>query len=77
MAYEIGKASIYLNFGVRHDFCVGSLARPRRAVAGIFGMSEAGVLVSNGEPTGFWLTTGVIVVAAIVAAVFLRRIDWI
>jgi magnesium transporter len=47
------------------------------AVAGIFGMSEAGALVSNGEPTGFWLTTGVIVVAAILAAVFLRRIDWI
>ncbi|HEX5014022.1 MAG TPA: magnesium transporter CorA family protein [Candidatus Limnocylindrales bacterium] len=47
------------------------------AVAGIFGMSEAGALVSRGEPPGFWLTTGVIVIAAIVAAVVLRRIDWI
>ena len=47
------------------------------AVAGIFGMSEAGVLVSSGEPTGFWLTTSVIVAVAILAAFVLRRIDWI
>ena len=47
------------------------------AVAGIFGMSEAGALIGNGEPTGFWLTTAVIVVLAVAAAVILRRINWI
>jgi magnesium transporter len=47
------------------------------AVAGVFGMSEAGALIGSGEPSGFWLTTGVIMTAAIVAAVVLRRIDWI
>jgi magnesium transporter len=47
------------------------------AVAGIFGMSEAGALIATGEPTGFWLTTAVIVVVAATAAVVLRRIDWI
>jgi magnesium transporter len=47
------------------------------AVAGVFGMSEAGSLIGGGEPSGFWLTTGVIVTAAIMAAVILRRIDWI
>jgi magnesium transporter len=47
------------------------------AAAGIFGMSEAGALIGNGEPTGFWLTTVVIVVLAVVSAAFLRRIGWI
>jgi magnesium transporter len=42
------------------------------AVAGVFGMSEAGVEAGN-----FWVVTGGIVVAATGAAVFLRRIDWI
>ena len=42
------------------------------AVAGIFGMSEAHVEAGN-----FWLVTGMIVAAAAVAAVVLRRIDWI
>jgi magnesium transporter len=42
------------------------------AVAGIFGMSEAGV-----EAGGFWLVTGAIVAVAAAGAVFLRRIDWI
>ena len=49
------------------------------AVAGIFGMSEAGSRVRrSGEPSGFWLVTGVVVLARrSVAAVVLRRIDWI
>ena len=47
------------------------------AVAGIFGMSEAALAVANGEASGFWLITGFIVVAAMIAAIVLRRIDWI
>jgi len=47
------------------------------AVAGIFGMSEAGVALGGGEAGGFWLITAIVVVAAMIAAVFLRRIDWI
>ena len=42
------------------------------AVAGIFGMSEAGT-----EGGNFWLVTAIIVAAAAGAAVFLRRIGWI
>ena len=47
------------------------------AVAGVFGMSEAGLAVANGEASGFWLVTAIIVLAASLAALFLRRIDWI
>ena len=47
------------------------------AVAGIFGMSEAGVALGGGEAGGFWLITAIVVVAAMIAAVFLRKIDWI
>ena len=47
------------------------------AVAGIFGMSEAALAVANGEATGFWIITGLILLAAAVAAVVLRRNDWI
>ena len=47
------------------------------AVAGIFGMSEAALAVANGESTGFWLITGLILLAAALAAIVLRRIDWI
>jgi magnesium transporter len=47
------------------------------AVAGIFGMSEAGSAFAGLEAGGFWIVTfGTIVLAAIVALV-LRRIDWI
>ncbi len=42
------------------------------AIAGIFGMSEA-----HTEAGNFWLVTGGIVGLAALAAVFLRRIDWI
>jgi magnesium transporter len=47
------------------------------AVAGIFGMSEAGAALGGAEAGGFWLVTMVITIAAVVAAVVLRRIDWI
>jgi magnesium transporter len=47
------------------------------AVAGIFGMSEAALALGSGEGSGFWLVTGVIILAAALAAVFLRRIGWI
>jgi magnesium transporter len=47
------------------------------AIAGIFGMSEAGLAFSGAEALGFWLVTVVVVATAAVAAVVLRRIDWI
>ena len=47
------------------------------AIAGIFGMSEAGAAFAGGEATGFWLIVAGTIVAAVAAALFLRRIDWI
>jgi magnesium transporter len=47
------------------------------AIAGIFGMSEASSAFSGGESTGFWLVTTGTVALATIAAVILRRIDWI
>jgi magnesium transporter len=47
------------------------------AVAGIFGMSEAGAALGGKEAGGFWLITTIVFLVATVAAVFLRRIDWI
>jgi magnesium transporter len=47
------------------------------AVAGIFGMSEAGSALAGQELSGFWIVTGVSVAGAAVVAVVLRRIDWI
>jgi magnesium transporter len=47
------------------------------AVAGIFGMSEAGAVFDGAEHPGFWMVSVVIVVLAAVTAVVLRRIDWI
>jgi magnesium transporter len=47
------------------------------AVAGIFGMSEAGNAITGTEATGFWLVTVITVVLAVGAAAFLRRIGWI
>lgn len=47
------------------------------AVAGIFGMSEAGLALANGEGGGFWLVAGFIVTGAALTAIVLRRIDWI
>jgi magnesium transporter len=47
------------------------------AVAGIFGMSEAGAAFAGGEAGGFWLVAAFTVVLAVAAALFLRKIDWI
>ena len=47
------------------------------AVAGIFGMSEAGVALAGGEGGGFWLVTAFVVAGAALTALVLRRIDWI
>jgi magnesium transporter len=47
------------------------------AVAGIFGMSEAGAALNGGEASGFWVITLIVVGVASVAAIVLRRIDWI
>jgi magnesium transporter len=47
------------------------------AVAGIFGMSEAGTALGGAEAGGFWLVSGITVGLAASAAIVLRRIDWI
>lgn len=47
------------------------------AIAGIFGMSEAGLAFSGAEAVGFWLVTLGVVAIAVGAAVVLRKIDWI
>jgi magnesium transporter len=47
------------------------------AVAGIFGMSEAGAALGGVEATGFWLVTAFAIGLAVVAAFVLHRIDWI
>jgi magnesium transporter len=47
------------------------------AIAGIFGMSEAGPAFAGGEATGFWVVALATVLVAALAAAFLRRIDWI
>jgi magnesium transporter len=48
------------------------------AVAGIFGMSEAGTAIGGGgEGAGFWAVTAFVVAGAAVTAMVLRRIDWI
>ena len=47
------------------------------AIAGIFGMSEAGTALGGGEAVGFWLVTLLTIAAALLMAAVLRRIDWI
>ncbi|HEV8488617.1 MAG TPA: CorA family divalent cation transporter [Candidatus Limnocylindrales bacterium] len=47
------------------------------AVAGIFGMSEAGSALAGQEAGGFWIVTTATVAAAAVVALVLRRIDWV
>lgn len=47
------------------------------AIAGIFGMSEAGAALGGAEAGGFWIVTAITITLAAVAAVLLRRIDWI
>lgn len=47
------------------------------AVAGLFGMSEAGPVLDGREGVGFWLVTLVTIVAAGVVLAILRRIGWV
>ena len=47
------------------------------ALAGIFGMSEAGSALRLSEAPGFWIVTLGITALAVVIAAILRRIDWI
>ncbi|MFL5778535.1 MAG: CorA family divalent cation transporter, partial [Chloroflexota bacterium] len=47
------------------------------AIAGIFGMSEAGAALAGNEHTGFWLVTALAVALAVLAAAVLNRIGWI
>jgi len=47
------------------------------AVGGLFGMSEAGPAFGGGEAGGFWLVVGLVVLGAVLTAIWLRRIDWI
>jgi magnesium transporter len=46
------------------------------AIAGIFGMSEAGLAFSGGEAVGFWIVALGSVTVSAVAALILRRIGW-
>ena len=47
------------------------------AIAGIFGMSEAGAALGGAEAGGFWLVSAISVGLAALAAIVLHRIDWI
>ena len=47
------------------------------AVAGVFGMSEAGAAFNGAEALGFWGVTVVMIAGAAATAVVLRKIDWI
>jgi magnesium transporter len=47
------------------------------AIAGVFGMSEAGAAFTGTEAVGFWFVTAVTVGLAFMMAFVLRRIDWI
>ena len=46
-------------------------------IAGIFGMSEAGLAFSGGEAFGFWLVAIGTIAVSVAAAFILHRIDWI
>jgi magnesium transporter len=47
------------------------------AIAGIFGMSEAGTALGGGESIGFWLVSAITIGLAFLMAAILRRIGWI
>jgi magnesium transporter len=47
------------------------------AIAGVFGMSEAGLAFQFKEAWGFWLITGLTVVAALLVGYYFRRRGWI
>jgi magnesium transporter len=46
-------------------------------IGGLFGMSEAGAALAGEAPTGFWLVSLAALAVAAVAALVLRRIDWL
>ena len=47
------------------------------AIAGIFGMSEAGVALSFQEAGGFWVITAFVVALGGLALLYFRRIGWL
>jgi magnesium transporter len=47
------------------------------AVGGLFGMSEAANALAGAEGSGFYVIVGGTVLASVIAAFVLRRIDWI
>lgn len=47
------------------------------AIAGLFGMSEAGAAFAGSEAVGFWIVSAATIVLASGAAIVLRRIGWI
>ena len=47
------------------------------AIAGIFGMSEAGSALAGSEASGFWAISALTVACAVGAAFLLRRVGWI
>lgn len=47
------------------------------AIAGIFGMSEAGLAFSGDEAVGFWVVAIVTISISVLAALALRRVGWI
>jgi magnesium transporter len=47
------------------------------AIAGVFGMSEAGLAFSGAEAVGFWAVSGLVIALTAGAAIVLRRIGWI
>jgi len=47
------------------------------AVAGIFGMSEAGAAFAGNAAPGFWIMTALIGLLSVAVVAFLRRIGWI
>jgi magnesium transporter len=47
------------------------------AIAGVFGMSEAGLAFSGGEAAGFWVVAAVTVSISGLAALALHRVGWI
>ncbi len=47
------------------------------AIAGIFGMSEAGTALAGQQLPGFWLITALTIAIAAAVAAYLRKIGWI
>jgi len=47
------------------------------AIAGIFGMSEAGTAFGGAESIGFWVVTAVTVLLASTLFLFFRKLGWI